>query len=135
MHINRGENMPRGDKTGPQGAGPMTGRAAGYCAGYAAPGHMNPTGGYGRRGKGRGWGRGFRRLGRFGYPQPLVVQPVAQPQYQQAVQQTPEQEIAALENYQKSLQAEKKDLDEEMGGVAARIDELKEKLQKPKNEP
>ena len=34
--------MPRGDRTGPAGMGPMTGRAAGYCAGYPAPGYMNP---------------------------------------------------------------------------------------------
>ena len=33
--------MPRGDGTGPGGMGPMTGRAAGYCAGYAVPGYMN----------------------------------------------------------------------------------------------
>ena len=25
--------------------GPMTGRAAGYCAGHPVPGYMNPTGG------------------------------------------------------------------------------------------
>lgn len=30
--------MPGGDRTGPAGLGPMTGRAAGYCAGYPAPG-------------------------------------------------------------------------------------------------
>lgn len=112
----------------------MTGRSEGYCAGYAVPGYMNPVGGYGRRGRGRGWGRGFRGGGRFAYQQPVIVQPVAQPQYQPAVQQTPEQEIAALENNQKSLQEEKKDLDEEVGGVTARIKELKEKLQNPKNE-
>ena len=34
--------MPGGDGTGPMGLGPMTGRAAGYCAGYPAPGFMNP---------------------------------------------------------------------------------------------
>ncbi len=34
--------MPFGDGTGPMGFGPMTGRAAGYCAGYPAPGSMNP---------------------------------------------------------------------------------------------
>lgn len=52
--------MPRGDGTGPAGLGPMTGRAAGYCAGYSVPGYMNPTvGGWGfGRGRG-GWGRGF----------------------------------------------------------------------------
>ena len=35
--------------------GPMTGRAAGYCAGYPVPGFMNP---YGGRGLGMAWGRG-----------------------------------------------------------------------------
>jgi len=33
--------MPGGDRTGPMGMGPMTGRAAGYCAGYPLPGFMN----------------------------------------------------------------------------------------------
>ncbi len=28
--------MPRGDQTGPRGMGPMTGRAAGFCAGLQA---------------------------------------------------------------------------------------------------
>ncbi len=55
--------MPRGDGTGPLGQGPMTGRAAGYCAGYDRPGYANPNiRGYGlgmayRRGFGWG-GRG-----------------------------------------------------------------------------
>ena len=35
--------MPFGDGTGPAGMGPMTGRAAGFCAGYPAPGYMNPV--------------------------------------------------------------------------------------------
>ena len=33
--------MPWGNGTGPAGYGPMTGRAAGYCAGYPVPGYMN----------------------------------------------------------------------------------------------
>ena len=33
--------MPRGDGTGPAGFGPLTGRGAGYCAGYPVPGR-NP---------------------------------------------------------------------------------------------
>jgi len=49
--------MPRGDGTGPAGLGPMTGRAAGYCVEYSAPGYMNS----GIRGFGRGLGRGFGR--------------------------------------------------------------------------
>ncbi len=83
-------NMPLGDGTGPAGMGPMTGRAAGFCAGYPVPGYMNPvvgragfygagapvvgpySAGYGmpyggrvnswlRRGFGFGFGRGFGR--------------------------------------------------------------------------
>jgi hypothetical protein len=54
--------MPAGDGTGPMGYGPMTGRAAGYCAGYAVPGYMNPAPGYGWYG--RGYGRGFGGRGR-----------------------------------------------------------------------
>jgi hypothetical protein len=56
--------MPRGDGTGPAGMGPMTGRAAGYCAGYDMPGYMNPYGG--RMGGGFGWGRG--RFWGYGHP-------------------------------------------------------------------
>jgi hypothetical protein len=79
--------MPRGDRTGPMGMGPMTGRAAGLCAGYPGPGYMYPYGGgrlpyrgFGRgrgrgtgwrQGFGRGWGRNFNRQGfgiRNAYP-------------------------------------------------------------------
>jgi hypothetical protein len=49
--------MPRGDRTGPAGAGPMTGRGAGFCAGYGAPGYANPGP---RCGLGFGGGRGWR---------------------------------------------------------------------------
>ena len=68
--------MPGGDGTGPMGMGPMTGRAAGYCAGYAVPGFMNPMPGRGMGwGRGMGFGRGFgrgrgrgRRAMAWGYP-------------------------------------------------------------------
>ena len=49
--------MPGGNGTGPMGLGPMTGRGAGFCAGYSVPGFMNPVGG--RLGMGFGWGRGL----------------------------------------------------------------------------
>jgi len=52
--------MPGGDGTGPGGMGPMTGRAAGYCAGYPMPGFANPIAGRGAW----GWGRGRGGLGR-----------------------------------------------------------------------
>jgi len=52
--------MPRGDRTGPMGMGPMSGRAAGFCAGNELQGYANPGPGRGF-GMGRGgWGRGFR---------------------------------------------------------------------------
>jgi len=47
--------MPRGDRTGPRGIGPMTGRGAGFCAGFEMPGYDNPLPG---RGFGMGFGRG-----------------------------------------------------------------------------
>lgn len=75
--------MPFGDGTGPAGMGAMTGRAAGFCAGYRMPGYRNPSGirgyfppysmspyGYGTRyGTAyTGWpGRWFRRG--FGFAQ------------------------------------------------------------------
>lgn len=64
--------MPGGDRTGPLGMGPMTGRASGKCTGYVNPGYMNYAPGryftgWGHRGCwGGGRGRGF---GRF-YPTP-----------------------------------------------------------------
>jgi len=47
------------------GIGPMTGRAAGYCAGFGMPGYANPIPrrGFGMgfcRGRGFGGGRGWR---------------------------------------------------------------------------
>ena len=53
--------MPGGDGTGPNGMGPMTGRAAGFCAGNAVPGFQNPARGWGFFGRGRGGGGRGRR--------------------------------------------------------------------------
>lgn len=49
--------MPGGDRTGPSGEGPMTGRSAGYCAGASAPGSVSTA----RRGGFGGGGRHGRR--------------------------------------------------------------------------
>ena len=53
--------MPRQDKTGPMGMGPMTGRGMGSCGGGMA---------YGRR-RGGGQGFGWRRFWGY-YPAPSV---------------------------------------------------------------
>lgn len=63
------KSMPRGDRKGPNGSGPMTGRKAGYCSGSGRPGYMNSGNDkesprlFGRRGSGigRGTGAGYRR--------------------------------------------------------------------------
>jgi len=55
--------MPWGNGTGPSGYGPMTGRAAGFCAGYQTPGYSNPI-----------LGRGLRGGAYYGAPIPLNTQ-------------------------------------------------------------
>ena len=52
--------MPRGDRTGPAGAGPMSGRSAGFCAGFNTAGFQTVGGGFGR-----GCGRGSGLRNRF----------------------------------------------------------------------
>ena len=121
--------MPGGDGTGPMGLGPMTGRAAGYCAGFGMPGFMNPIpgrgfgggGGFGRRGGGRGWRHRFYATGlpgwaRAGWAPPLGVPPAAF----FAPQMTQEQEVAALKGqaqyFQKALEDIKKRIEELAAG-------------------
>lgn len=52
--------MPREDRTGPTGMGPMTGRRMGICADYPDPGFMSDSPRYGI-GRGMGFRRGFSR--------------------------------------------------------------------------
>lgn len=51
--------MPRGDRTGPNGAGAMSGRRMGFCVGNNVPGFNNQETNY-RGGGGFGFRRGFR---------------------------------------------------------------------------
>lgn len=122
--------MPLGDRTGPWGLGPMTGRAAGYCAGYAVPGYMNPIPGRGLRrgGWGRGWGRGFGRgrgWGRgFGWgPLPWGVPyvPAYGPAYSASYR--PEDEVAALRDQAKYLE-------EALQDIRKRIEEIEASAEK-----
>jgi len=55
--------MPWGDRSGPAGMGPRTGRGAGFCGGYDRPGAADWSGGpggFGGRGRGGGFGGGRR---------------------------------------------------------------------------
>ena len=133
--------MPGGDGTGPSGMGPMTGRAAGYCAGYPAPGYMNPVGGrgYGGRGRGfrgRGGGRGWRNQyyatglpgwARAGYDYPAWGGAVASPYAPYAVPlgpaMAPEQEITGLKQQAEYLQNALSDTNK-------RIEQLKAEAEK-----
>ena len=111
--------MPWGDRTGPSGLGPRTGRGAGHCSGFAVPGYQNQ--GFGSRfyggGRGRssgrigGWGRWFgpgNRAGesRLAAPAPLsdaVSTPTAE-------RRVLEQQVKLLEN--------------QLSGIRKRLDEL-----------
>ncbi|MBN1613747.1 MAG: DUF5320 domain-containing protein [Deltaproteobacteria bacterium] len=111
--------MPGGDGTGPAGWGPMTGRAAGYCAGYPMPGFANQIPGRGF-GFGRGMGLGFRggrgrRWGipyfAYGYGMPSAVPYGAAP--------TRQQEIDALQEQAKYFEAALSEINKRIGDLEA----------------
>ena len=140
--------MPRGDRTGPWGAGPMTGRARGYCAGYSAPGFMYPGPGLGLgrgsgRGFGRAWGfgsgygwgmglgrgRGWRRGGFapfWGYPPTMAYGPGYWADYpaEPAVFDTKEEK--------KYLEEQMNFLQEELSAISKRLEELKKQEKEKK---
>jgi hypothetical protein len=107
--------MPGGDRTGPEGRGPVTGRGLGYCTGYNNPGFTKgvPRGG---RGYGRGWGRGFGRgfgRGRGFYHRDYYQEPYYEPApIQRAPYQQPtrDEEKAYLEDMIKNLEQEIKSM-------------------------
>ncbi len=92
--------MPRGDRTGPTGMGPMTGRRMGICAGYPEQDFRSYNPMYGR-GRGRRFGRGFG--GYWGYPPQSF---------------TPQNEVAYLENMAQEI-------NEDLEQVKSRLKELK----------
>ncbi|PNX53533.1 MAG: hypothetical protein BV458_03945 [Thermoplasmata archaeon M9B2D] len=117
--------MPSGDRTGPWGLGPRTGRAAGYCTEYNVPGYANPAFGrwFGRcwgRGFGRGfWGRARGYWGRGVYPNPAPYYP------EPHIEPSREEEKTYLENMIKGLE-------EELKLIQERLQELsKEKKEAP----
>ncbi len=114
--------MPAGNGTGPWGMGPMTGRAAGFCAGYGVPGYLNPMPGRGfglgfGRGRGGG-GRGRRNMfyatglpgwARFGG----AAYPAAYPK------PDPEWEKQALKSQAEALQAEMEEIKKRLSEIEA----------------
>jgi ribosomal protein L15 len=112
------------------GMGPMTGRAAGFCAGYNMPGYANPALGRGY-GMGRGcdWGRGVGGGGRgwrnqfFATGLPFWARFGGYPVY--APQITPEQERMALQAQADAMQAE-------MEAIRKRLAEIESEEKKAK---
>ena len=105
--------MPGGDRTGPRGVGPMTGRGAGYCAGANQPGYANRFTGYGAgfagwsscRGGGRGWRNQFYATGLPGWAR------------YGGVQQTSEQEVDVLKSQAELLKTQ-------LENIQKRLEEL-----------
>lgn len=118
--------MPAGDRTGPEGMGPMSGRGMGYCGGSQTPGLADARGGrgfgrgFGRgrgmgsrargSGGGRGWRHWFRATGvpgwiRFGGTPTLDQSP------------DPQAEKQALQNRAEALQAEMDAIKQRLGAI------------------
>ena len=114
--------MPGGDRTGPTGMGPMTGRGAGFCVGYAVPGYANPVGGRGYRGRGRGRGMGRGRGFGRGFGWAGVADPYpANASFGPTV--TAEQELEGLKQQAEFLQ-------NSLGQVSERINQLEKENKK-----
>jgi len=118
--------MPWGDRTGPEGYGPRTGRGLGYCSGFDSPGYTRgfPRGGGGRgfgrgRGYGRGYGRGFGRE----YFEPYGPEPYYPPVRPVYREPAPDEEKVYLENLVK-------DMEKELEDVRSRIKELAKESKK-----
>ena len=120
--------------------GPMTGRGAGYCAGYEAPGYSNAWPrmgmGWGRGwgggglgagwgagwGRGRGWRRGYHATGmpywaRYGYGPAMAAPPAEYGPY--GAPPAPEQEVDYLRSQAEWLR-------DTLEAITSRIDELEE---------
>ena len=112
--------MPAGNKMGPEGEGPLTGKGMGYCAGYPQPGFHHPGLGYhrwARFGRGRRFrNRYFARDFGYGYP--------AAPGYgfAAAVEQppTPEEEQHILNQHASWLQ-------EQLDAINSRLQKINKK--------
>ena len=127
--------MPGGDGTGPAGMGPMTGRAAGYCAGYGVPGYMNPMPGRGYWGRGAGfwggrrggWRNWYRATGMTGWQRASMGMPAwggpgRAPYGAGYAGPSAEQELQMLQD-----QAEY--LEQSLSEIRKRIEELKEEAE------
>ncbi|MFP3937192.1 MAG: DUF5320 domain-containing protein [Phycisphaerae bacterium] len=127
--------MPGGDRTGPAGMGPMSGRAAGFCAGYPAPGYANPAGGRGfwgwgrgRRGGGRGRRNWYHATGLPGWQRAAMGAPAwgapPAPPAPGAYPPPGAYPAAAPEDEAEALKAQAEQLQQALEDIRSRLDEL-----------
>lgn len=100
--------MPAGDRTGPMGRGPRSGRATGFCTGHNMPGYANAAPGW-RHGRGGYGSRGWHRRGIGGFGHMRWGRRWETP--------SPAQETETLRRYAE-------DLKDELDAINQRIDEL-----------
>ena len=135
--------MPRGDGTGPAGMGPMTGRAAGYCAGYSVPGFANLIGGKfsgigrgaygGRGGRGRGYRNWYYATGMPGWQRYNMGMPAWGGVYSPPINPytNPYQGPAVAPDDEKEMLKEQAEfLEKQMSDIKARLDELEKASEK-----
>jgi len=126
--------MPGGNRTGPAGRGPQTGRGLGYCSGYNSPGFNKAPGmgmGFGRGGgRGVGPGRGLAwRRGRGGgrgynaalYPPYAGIAPVYNPPTSWNPNISPENQVNMLKQ-------EKEFLESEVSAISNALEEINKKI-------
>jgi len=104
--------MPRGDRTGPEGMGPMTGRALGYCRGSKSPGYTKNIPNYGRMGMGRGFRHGYGYW-RDNDPEPYMSDP--------------EETLPKQADSMKILQDEMQKLNKSLENISRRLEKLETK--------
>ncbi len=108
--------MPGGDRTGPLGQGPGSGRAFGYCYGFDSPGYM--------KGPGRGMGRGFRFRGGYGRGRGFGRGWGFVPDYQDYMPGYPRMTSISREDEIKMLKSEADNLKRSQKEIEKRLEEL-----------
>lgn len=115
--------MPGGDRTGPIGQGPMSGRAAGYCTGSPVPGYMNaaPGRGFGRQGRGF-WSHGDGVRGGRGWRNRFYATGWGFGPY--AILGDPSSSCTTIEEEIELLREQARYFDETLDSIKKRIEEL-----------
>jgi len=115
--------MPGGDRTGPLGRGPRTGRGFGFCSGYQAPGYT-AGGGYAGWGAGFGRGRGFWCRGGGGRGWRNMFYATGQPGWARSGYPTAAPPMPDAESEKRVLQDEAEALQAELGAIRQRLNTL-----------